>query len=172
MEDALENKFADILTFCEYYRPILVDEIALADHPAYIHYGKCSVIGMLASTGDALESLCIPDLPSDMQLPDGTFSVVLCLNNYYGIVPKGNHVEVNGILKLRDKTTGVSADAGVLRRVLLQKDPKELRESYSRMLANYIPFIEVADIHGVLQARELISCNLKIRKLEGMFEFE
>lgn len=48
-------------TFTEFYKFHLVDELALCNNPALIHYGKCSLIGYL-SRSDAIESLTIPNI--------------------------------------------------------------------------------------------------------------
>lgn len=47
--------------FTDFYKFILVDELALYSNPALIHYGKCSVIGYLSSY-DTIGSLTIPNL--------------------------------------------------------------------------------------------------------------
>ncbi|XP_035911420.1 uncharacterized protein LOC118511896 [Anopheles stephensi] len=154
------------IPFCEHYKPLLIEEIALVEHPVYVHYGKCSVIGMLSCTDHRLESLCVPDLPTEMQLPDGACSVELCLNNYCGIIPKGSQVEVTGIVKLRHIPTGVTTDSGMLRIRLQCEDDREFKRRYDEMLTGYSPFIEVNHIRTVTHARELISCNLKVRKLD------
>ncbi|XP_052899017.1 uncharacterized protein LOC128305555 [Anopheles moucheti] len=152
-------------TFCVYYKPLLVEEIALVENPAHVHNGKCSVIGTFACTGNRLESLSVPDLPTEMQLPDGTCSVELCFNDYYGITPRGRHVEVTGILKLRNTATGVTTDSGNLRSTLLCTDNEEFRQQCAKVSSIYIPYIKVDHVRMIAHARELISCNLELRKL-------
>ncbi|XP_050072678.1 uncharacterized protein LOC126560770 [Anopheles maculipalpis] len=153
------------ISFCEHYKNMLVEEIALVEHPAHGHYGKCSVIGRLSCTGDKLESLSVPDLPPALQLPDGTSSVELCLDNYCGSIREGSHVEITGILKYRNIYTGVTTDSGMLRSNLQCDDETKSKQRYSEMQTRYVPFIEVDHIRTVTRARELISCNLRLRKL-------
>ncbi|XP_053663977.1 uncharacterized protein LOC128713142 [Anopheles marshallii] len=152
-------------TFCEHYKPLLVEEIALVENPADLHNGKCSVIGTLACTDNRLVSLRVPDLPSEMQLPDGACSVELCFNIYCGITPRGKHVEVTGILKLRNTSTGVTTDSGNLRSTLLCTGEEEFKQQDAEVSSIYIPYIEVHHIRTIAHARELISCNLELRKL-------
>uniref|UniRef100_A0A182MIW5 Uncharacterized protein n=1 Tax=Anopheles culicifacies TaxID=139723 RepID=A0A182MIW5_9DIPT len=114
-ESAGESCFTANSTFCEHYKPLLVEEIALVEHLVDLHNGKCSVIGILAHTGNKLESLSLPELPTNLQLPDGASSVELCFNNYFGIIPRGKHVEITGILKLRNTVTEMVTNAGCLR---------------------------------------------------------
>jgi hypothetical protein len=44
--------------YTNFYKFFLVEELALIDNPALIHYGKCSVIGFLSSA-DCLQSIGI-----------------------------------------------------------------------------------------------------------------
>ncbi|XP_041773226.1 uncharacterized protein LOC121594236 [Anopheles merus] len=160
------------IPFCEHYKPLIVEEIVLADHPAHLHYGKCSVIGTLSCTNNVLGSLSLPDLPGAMQLPDGACSVELCLDNYSGIVPRGSQVEVTGILKLRDRRTEITTDAGTLRNMLEAADGIVFKQQYEHMKTNCKPYIEVDYIRTISNARELISCNLKSRKLSLLTKME
>uniref|UniRef100_A0A182WLY1 Uncharacterized protein n=1 Tax=Anopheles minimus TaxID=112268 RepID=A0A182WLY1_9DIPT len=164
-ETEQQDLFPADITFCEHYKPLLVEEIALVEHPVHVHNGKCSVIGILDCTANKLGSLSIPDLPTDMQLPDGACSVELCFNQYCGIIPRGKHVEVTGILKLRNTATEISTNSGCLRSILLSEDVQVLKQKYEEMCPMYKPFIEVDHIRTVGQARELISCNLRMRRL-------
>uniref|UniRef100_A0A4Y0BFN7 Uncharacterized protein n=1 Tax=Anopheles funestus TaxID=62324 RepID=A0A4Y0BFN7_ANOFN len=152
-------------TFCEYYKPLLVEEIALVVYPAHAHFGKCLVIGTLACTSNRLESLSVPAFPTDMQLPDGACSVELCFNNFFGFIPRGKHVEITGILKLRHTDTEHVTDAANLRSTLLCLDTTVIKEEYEETCTRYKPFIEVDHIRIISHARELITCNLDIRKL-------
>lgn len=47
--------------YCNFHKFLLVEEIALNENPALLHYGKCSVLGYLSSP-DCLNSISIPNV--------------------------------------------------------------------------------------------------------------
>uniref|UniRef100_A0AAG5D3M7 Secreted protein n=1 Tax=Anopheles atroparvus TaxID=41427 RepID=A0AAG5D3M7_ANOAO len=145
--------------FYDYYKPLLVEEIALVHISALDHCGTCSVIGQLAHNEDKLRSLCIPSLPRKTQLPDGTCSVNLDLESYEGEIPRGKHVEVNGTVQSTDKLDNIN-DA-LEYGIKSEQDPNRQQENLSI-------FISVERMYEVANPRELIVCNIKMRKLKLM----
>ncbi|XP_035776997.1 uncharacterized protein LOC118458527 [Anopheles albimanus] len=155
--------------YCDYYKPILVEEILLVEHPSLLPNGKCSAIGMLARDEDKLLSLRIPELPESVQLEDGSFAIDISFSKYSGRIPQqGDHVEVCGALSLYDTQCSGEIDStttsGFLRRRLMETD--NVAELYEEMRAKYKPFIEVELIKQVANARELLVCNLRMRGLQ------
>ncbi|XP_049538458.1 uncharacterized protein LOC125952790 isoform X1 [Anopheles darlingi] len=141
------------LEYCDFFKPILVEEILLVEHPSLLPNGKCSAIGKMAHGEDKLLSLMIPELPG----------------NYRGKRPQGgDHVEVCGTLMLYD--TECSADinsttsSGFLRERLMEAD--NIDELFKEMRLKYKPFIEVEYINPVKEARRMIACNLRMRCLQ------
>jgi hypothetical protein len=47
--------------FINFNKFLLVEELALAANPALIHYGRCTVIGIL-SNFDCIQSISIPNI--------------------------------------------------------------------------------------------------------------
>ncbi|ETN59134.1 hypothetical protein AND_009297 [Anopheles darlingi] len=157
------------LEYCDFFKPILVEEILLVEHPSLLPNGKCSAIGKMAHGEDKLLSLMIPELPGSFQLEDGTFVLDISFRNYRGKRPQGgDHVEVCGTLMLYD--TECSADinstttSGFLRERLMETD--NIDELFKEMRLKYKPFIEVEYINPVKEARRMIACNLRMRCLQ------
>uniref|UniRef100_A0A182FS26 Uncharacterized protein n=1 Tax=Anopheles albimanus TaxID=7167 RepID=A0A182FS26_ANOAL len=173
--------------YCDYYKPILVEEILLVEHPSLLPNGKCSAIGMLARDEDKLLSLRIPELPECVTATGvdcaeylicfpfpGVFNLKMVASqsifpSYSGRIPQqGDHVEVCGALSLYDTQCSGEIDStttsGFLRRRLMETD--NVAELYEEMRAKYKPFIEVELIKQVANARELLVCNLRMRGLQ------
>jgi hypothetical protein len=55
----------DLPNFCEFYKFLLVDDVALCRHPIQQHHGKCSVIGFIRKKGPVcfITSLTIETVP-------------------------------------------------------------------------------------------------------------
>lgn len=70
----------NIPCYSNIHKFILVDELALIDNPALIHYGKCSVIGYLSSC-DQLSSITISNIKKFVLLPRSL--ITLWFNNIF-----------------------------------------------------------------------------------------
>jgi hypothetical protein len=55
----------EIPIYCEYYKFLLVDEVAFCIHPIKNHQGKCSLIGIVTHSNglQCLKSLSLTELP-------------------------------------------------------------------------------------------------------------
>lgn len=84
----------------EYFEPLLVEDLLATKHPLEAHYGKCSIIGKLIYDENDkmyyLESLRIPALPQDIQLPDGYFRIRLITGLLGTNLPLNSTVEALG----------------------------------------------------------------------------
>lgn len=172
------NTVLEVPSFCEHHEPLLIEEIALASHPTAIHYGKCAVIGYLRGRTNHLESIMVPSLPPDVQLPDGSCSLQLCFDNYYGQVPQNCTVRIYGSLQLRSPSDSsfctskdlvcylrdLRADA---RRQNVHKAiaAQQLQKAKQSMANNFSPVLDVQGCERVEQARELIGCNLRLKRI-------
>ncbi|XP_050082465.1 uncharacterized protein LOC126569430 [Anopheles aquasalis] len=157
------------LQYCNFYKPILVEEMLLVDHPSLLHNGKCSAIGELACDEDKLLSLMVPYFPESVQLEDGIFAIDISFRNYRGRIPRrGAHVEVCGTVMLYDTQSSGEMDStttsGFLREQLMETD--DVAKLFQEMHVKYKPFIEVEFINQVANARQLIACNLRMRGLQ------
>ncbi|XP_062565846.1 uncharacterized protein LOC134228084 [Armigeres subalbatus] len=171
--------------FCEHYQPLLVEEIGLEYHPYLLHHGKCVLIGYLKQRSNYLESLMIPSLPIEMQLPDATCSIRLNFNNFRGLVPRNCTVRVYGTILLygphnsphmnsRDLASYLSdliknMETSNFNNVDLIRILCETRRS---MKLNYIPYLDVHDCERVIEARELIGCNLRLKCINKKLQNE
>ncbi|XP_052867913.1 uncharacterized protein LOC128273889 [Anopheles cruzii] len=152
--------------FCKFYKPLLVEEVALIDHPVKLHHGKCAVIGQLAEDGAKLMSLAIPELPEEIQLPDCSFAVDISVANFRDVMPnKGNHVQVYGELLLHNTCTLLATTPEILRSTIMELNGTELCEAVLKITASHRPFIEVDHIEHTARARELVACNLRMRNI-------
>ncbi|XP_058174710.1 uncharacterized protein LOC131289460 [Anopheles ziemanni] len=143
-------------TMCDYYKPLLVEEIALLNNPALVHSGRCSVIGKVADNEDKLLSLAIPLFPRNLKLPDNICSVNLDFGNYHGEILRGKPVNVNGTIELAEETNHIKSLENEL----------ELKNVFNRGQKLSVIFILVESIYEVAQATEMIICNLKMRRLK------
>uniref|UniRef100_A0A8D8B7L2 (northern house mosquito) hypothetical protein n=1 Tax=Culex pipiens TaxID=7175 RepID=A0A8D8B7L2_CULPI len=163
-------------TYCEHYEPLLVEEIALARHPSTVHYGKCALIGYLRP--NVLESLAIPSLPDDLQLPDGATQVALSFGNYYGSIPRNCTVRVFGSVQLKGppespltSSRDLVAYVKGMRADLVAKGEDELeiertlQTIVEAMARDYSPFVDVQGCEKIERAKELIGCNLRLKRI-------
>ncbi|XP_053691212.1 uncharacterized protein LOC128739740 [Sabethes cyaneus] len=167
-----------IPVFCDYYEPFLVEEIALMEHPTMLHYGKCAVIGYLKQGSTMLDSLMIPGLPSDLQLPDGTCQLELFLDNYPGPLHYNSTIRVYGSVRLRgppDSSMSNSKDLIFFFRQLRTENERKETETTSLefsfqkewdLAVNiYKPALEVEWCEILPQAKEIAACNLRLKRI-------
>ncbi|XP_065094519.1 uncharacterized protein LOC135715503 [Ochlerotatus camptorhynchus] len=176
--DHQEQTVLEIPSFCEHYEPLLVEEVTLASHPTSVHYGKCAIIGYLRERSNCLESLMVPGLSQELQIPDSSWSLQLCFDNYFGQVPRNCCVRIYGSVQLRgpsDSSFNSSKDL-ICYLLDLQDDAKRqnmnvadtanrIQEAKQSMANNYIPILDVQGCERVEQARELIGCNLRLKRI-------
>ncbi|KXJ70771.1 hypothetical protein RP20_CCG022534 [Aedes albopictus] len=178
MQRSSADNILNIPSFCEHYEPLLVEEIALVRHPTLVHHGKCALIGYLPERSNGLESLMVPSLPENMQLPDATACVQLSFDNYRGSIPRNCTVRVYGTMTLQGLSDSALNNSRELichledlkqdlerrklssaeREIILEKEKESMRETYHPVL----------DVHGcerVSRARELIGCNLRLKRI-------
>ncbi|XP_055602244.1 uncharacterized protein LOC129751026 [Uranotaenia lowii] len=166
--------------FCEHYEPLLVEEIILESHPSQIHYGKCAVIGYLQQNSFFLESLKEPCLPEKFHLADGTCKLKVQFDNYRGDVPRNSTVRLYGTVKLvsssPDSAMDCSKDLAVeLKRLHqeLQQNPNAitlLEKQWDQMRYDYTPILDVYGCERIRQARELITANLRLKRINKILK--
>ncbi|XP_058822449.1 uncharacterized protein LOC131684007 [Topomyia yanbarensis] len=173
-----------IPTYCEHYKPLMVEEITLVQHPTMMHYGKCAVIGYRKGNSTSLDSLRVPGLPEDLQLPDGTCQLELSFDNYYGPLPTDCSVRLYGSLKLRGPigtSMNCSKDLICFLRQLhtdLERQgttdsasvERRWQEEFDAMADSYLPVLDIEGCERVAQAKELIACDLRLRRINLRLE--
>ncbi|XP_055546238.1 uncharacterized protein LOC129730715 [Wyeomyia smithii] len=177
------NYNLQVPVYCEHYEPLLVEEIALVEHPTMLHYGKCAVIGYLKRSSDMLDSLMIPSLPNDLQLPDGTSQLQLLFENYHGPVYSNSTVRVYGCVSLNaSPEIAVRSSKDIIcyfRQLKTEIDLKQIETPLSEcrfqkewnLASNmYKPVLDVEYYETVQQAKEVISCNLRLKRINKHLE--
>ncbi|XP_058451664.1 uncharacterized protein LOC131430597 [Malaya genurostris] len=180
---SMEIKNLTIQKYCEHYKPLMVEEIILVEHPTKLHYGKCSVIGYLVANRTSLESLMVPDLPEDLQLPDGMCQLDLSFDNYLGSVPRNCTVRLYGSLKMKGPTgTTMNCSKDLIAslqelRASLEQDAvgskfveRRLQKEFDVMSYNYHPILDVEGCEVLPQARDILSCDLRLRRINKRLE--
>ncbi|KAG5680929.1 hypothetical protein PVAND_010405 [Polypedilum vanderplanki] len=179
--------------YINYNKFLLVEEIALNENPALIHYGKCTVIGFL-SNSNSIQSISIPKIKSENQLADGVISLriyidkhlkeyINCTVQIYGEVRLYNSnqdIELKNfessyslIHKLRELQTKLETEQGLKPREPSGTNDKrmsfetkfKLEKEIVAMKQQYKPIVLVYDIKHQSVARELIVENLFYRQI-------
>lgn len=99
------NKNFNIPVFCDHYKHLLVEELVYSPNPAYLHYGKCSVIGKIAFENGKylLQNIKLSCLDEAYRLPTGAINIlVLPPKRNDDLLPVGQFVEVFGEIILWD----------------------------------------------------------------------
>jgi len=178
----------------DFYKFLLVEELALCSNPALIHYGNCSVIGYLMSS-DRLGSLTIPNIKQCHQIPDCSLEVKLAMEFH----PKNylnSTVEVFGEVKLYNPSSPSddleSAHSLIQKLRILQTSLEEARglparsatgtndQSLHYLVRNrlqktidefkrrYKAVIQVHTIRHIQDARDIIGENLHFRLIQNL----
>lgn len=100
--------FSDIYigpkTPSQHFQPLLIEDIIATTHPLDAPYGKCSIIGKLLYDEQEkmyfLESVRIPALPQELQVPDGFFRIRLITGLLRKKLPLNCTVEAFGEIVL------------------------------------------------------------------------
>lgn len=99
------NKNFNIPVYCDYYKQLLVEELVYSENPAYLHYGKCSVIGKIAFEDGRylLQNIKLSSLDEVYRLPTGAINIlVVPPKRGDDFIPVGQFVEVIGEIILWD----------------------------------------------------------------------
>ncbi|XP_030374510.1 uncharacterized protein LOC115624065 [Scaptodrosophila lebanonensis] len=157
--------------YCDYFKHLLVEEIALVPDYRQLHYGKCAVSGVLGieTDGFKLQNLRLVHLPCENTLPAETLSVRL-LNINYEIVNSekladGSPCIVRGEVVLCNVLgPGALMTARGIHELYLESET-ERDKLMNYLEKTYKPAINVWFIKRINQAVDLTERKLEIRLL-------
>ncbi|KAL7035572.1 hypothetical protein ACKWTF_008451 [Chironomus riparius] len=176
--------------YINFYKFLLIEEIVLADNPATVHYGRCNLIGYLASP-DCIQSLTIPNVDREYQLPDGEISLKIHVEFHpreflhstvqiYGevrLIEKNREMTVENfesshslIHRLRELQRSLELEEGKDREPSGTNDKSmslpvriRLEKEIHTFEDKYMPVIYVDSIRRLPLAREIMLENLNYR---------
>ncbi|ALC47870.1 moi [Drosophila busckii] len=161
--------------YCNYFKNLLVEELALEPDYTHLHYGKCAVIGRLSAISDyiKLENVTVPHFPSECKLPIGVVSLLLLNFSYENsaddALSPGCYCIVRGEVVLYNvqKPNQLPITSLDLHHKLnLFGDKEEARaQLLQQVLKTYKPAINVWHSRRIDQPEELIQHRLEIRAL-------
>ncbi|KAG4075095.1 hypothetical protein HA402_008160 [Bradysia odoriphaga] len=163
------------ITFCDFYKKLMVEDFSLNVNREDLHYGKCAVIGYCTINRGVyfLGNIRITSLSPNLQLPDNVQKVLLLTNLSEQGPQTDCFVEVFGESVLYDKTMQFSYEVSSIpcttsldvfrTRCVAEELNGVLHESYHSMVTkNYVPAIKVHRMVPIENAHEIMNCNLRL----------